>query len=229
MYKCKICGKEYEKRYSYIGHCSSHYRGETFRKKRRKKPEEYYIERDKKKELNKLNIYKCKYCDKIFNNPQSLGGHVGRCQLNPNYQKTCRKIKENSTGKFHTQETKDKISKAMLKFLKENPDKVPYLINHSSKMSYPEEIFQNALIEMDIKGWVYQYRNSIYSYDFAWPKQKIDVEIDGATHQTAKVKKIDKRRDKFSSDNGWIVIRFTAKEVKKNVVKCINKILKLVP
>jgi very-short-patch-repair endonuclease len=34
-----------------------------------------------------------------------------------------------------------------------------------------------------------EYRNSIYKYDFAWLKEKIDVEIDGGTHKTEKVKK----------------------------------------
>jgi very-short-patch-repair endonuclease len=43
-----------------------------------------------------------------------------------------------------------------------------------------------------------EYRNSIYEYDFAWLKEKIDVEIDGGTHKTEKVKKIDSRKDEFS-------------------------------
>lgn len=122
----------------------------------------------------------------------------------------------------HSQETKDKISKSRIKYLIKNPDKVPYLINHSSKKSYPEEIFENALIANNITGWKYAYQNSIYEYDFAWPEQKIDVEIDGSTHLSEKVKKIDFRRDKFSRDNGWIVLRFTADQVKKDVVSCIN-------
>lgn len=122
----------------------------------------------------------------------------------------------------HSEETKDKISKARIKYLTENPDKVPYLINHSSKKSYPEQIFENALISANITGWQYAYRNGIYEYDFAWPEQKIDVEIDGATHLSEKVKKIDERRDKFSTENGWIVLRFSSELVKKDVISCIN-------
>lgn len=122
----------------------------------------------------------------------------------------------------HTEETKQKISKARIKYLTENPDKVPYLINHSSKQSYPERIFENALNSSGITGWIYAYQNGIYEYDFAWPELKIDVEIDGATHLSEKVKKIDARRDKFSQDNGWVVIRFTAEQVKQDVVLCIN-------
>ena len=125
----------------------------------------------------------------------------------------------------HSQETKDKISRARIKYLQDNPDKVPYLINHSSKKSYPEQIFENALIASEITGWKYAYRNGLYEYDFAFPELKIDIEIDGGTHLSDKVKKIDERRDSFSKDRGWTVIRFTAKQVKNDVISCI-KVLK---
>ena len=127
-------------------------------------------------------------------------------------------------GRPHTEKAKKKIADARLKYLLENPDKVPYLLNHSSKMSYPEKVFKNALEAAGIEGWIYNYQNSIYQYDFAFVDKKIDVEIDGGTHLTEKVKRIDARRDAFSEANGWIVIRFTAKEVKENVLACINKL-----
>lgn len=126
--------------------------------------------------------------------------------------------------KKHSQETKDKISRARIKYLTENPDKVPYLINHSSKKSYPEIIFENALISSGVTGWVYHYQNGIYQYDFAWLEKKINVEIDGSTHNLAKVQKIDSRRDNFSIDNGWVVIRFSADRVKKDVIGCLNEL-----
>ena len=124
-------------------------------------------------------------------------------------------------------ETKKKISDSRIKYLKEHPDKVPYRLNHSSKMSYPEKVFQNALISTGITGWEYNFQNGIYSYDFAFEKQKIDIEIDGGTHLTDKVKQIDERRDEFSRQQGWIVVRFTAKEVKDDVIKCIEKVKKI--
>lgn len=128
----------------------------------------------------------------------------------------------NQLGKPHTQETKDKVSRSRIKYLQENPEKVPYLLNHSSKESYPEKVFKNALVENEIECWVQEYQNGIYRYDFAFLDLKIDVEIDGSTHLTEKVKKIDERRDNWSKEQGWIVVRFTAKEVKENVTKCIN-------
>lgn len=130
------------------------------------------------------------------------------------------------TIKCHSKETKEKISKARIKYLNENPDKVPYLINHSSKKSYPEQVFENALLSSKVTGWIYAFQNGIYEYDFAWPDKKIDVEIDGSTHLLENVKKIDARRDEFSKKNGWIVLRFTARQVKKDVMSCIEELRK---
>lgn len=137
---------------------------------------------------------------------------------------TKNKLKKYQTGKKMSDEVKKKISDSRIKYLKENPDKVPYKLNHSSKMSYPEKIFYNALVSSKLSGWEYNYQNSIYSYDFAFVKEKIDIEIDGGTHLTDKVKQIDKRRDEFSRQQGWTVVRFTAKEVKEDVIKCIEKV-----
>jgi very-short-patch-repair endonuclease/uncharacterized Zn-finger protein len=136
------------------------------------------------------------------------------------------KIIPSQKGKPLSLEQKNKISETLINYLKEHPDKVPYLNNHSSKMSYPEKLLYDKLISLDIKDWIYRYRNSIYEYDFAWPKLKIDVEIDGSTHNTEKVKNIDKRRDKFSRENGWLVLRFTTEQIKYDLNNCINVIKK---
>lgn len=125
----------------------------------------------------------------------------------------------------HTEETKRKISKSRIDYLLKHPDKIPYKINHSSKRSWPEIVFENALKSAGITGWESEYQHGIYSYDFAWCDKKIDVEVDGGTHKTEKVKRIDKRRDEFSIKSGWKVIRFDANRVKKDVVGCLNELL----
>lgn len=203
---CKICGKIFLSLPQLKGHLSSHNRKIKTK-----------VEKPKKE-------YKCKFCETTFNNGLSLGGHQTHCKLNPRKNETKDKISKAGMNRKVSDETKLKLSVNKLNYLRNNPDKVPYLLNHSSKMSYPENVFKNALEAADITGWVYNHQNSIYQYDFAFLDKKIDVEIDGGTHLTEKVKKIDKRRDKFSNENGWIVIRFTAKEVKENVIKCIEKL-----
>ena len=138
------------------------------------------------------------------------------------------RAKRGLKGHKHTEVTKKLISEKRIKFLTENPDKVPYLINHSSKKSYPEIIFENALNSSDISGWTYNYQSGMYSYDFAFPDLKIDVEIDGGTHLSEKVIKIDQRRDEYSKSIGWTVLRFTAKEVKENVLECIKRLQEVI-
>ncbi len=190
---------------------------------------------------------KCMFCKtNKFKINKLLKHHQTCCKLNPNRrsggnqftiakkngiilhhsEKTKKRIGKVWKGKHHTKESKEKLSKAAIKYLENNPDKVPYLLNHSSKQSYPEKIFEKALIKNNISQWTQKYRIYIYEYDFAFIDLKIDVEIDGSTHNSEKVKKIDKRRDKWSKKNGWRVLRFKAKDVQKDVQKCINKLLK---
>lgn len=177
----------------------------------------------------KENSFICNYCNKHFESGQKLGGHKPNCKSDPNYE-IKNEIKRNklkviNTGKQLSKETKDKISKSRTEYLKNNPDKVPYLLNHSSKISYPELTMIKYLTEYNIKGWIHQMQFSIYQIDFAFPEYKLCVEIDGSTHDLKHVKKIDKRRDKFLNDEGWNVLRITAKEVKNNIYVCINLIL----
>lgn len=125
----------------------------------------------------------------------------------------------------HSEETKKKISEIRRKFLAENPDKIPYRLNHSSKRSYPELRFEEALKEAGITGWKPQFPFGIYEFDFAFPEQRIDVEIDGATHLLPNVKSIDETRDAFAVKFNWKVIRFPAQEIKNDVKACLNVLL----
>ncbi len=177
-----------------------------------------------------MKIYVCKHCKKefCFDIPQKMTSHVMFCLDNDKSEILRKKRSESAriywTGRHHTEETRNKLSLHRIKYLMEHPEKVPYKLNHCSKMSYPEKIFKNALEYSNIEGWIYNYQHSIYCYDFAFIDLKIDVEIDGSTHNLPKVKLIDERRDKFSIENGWKVIRFEAQDVKENVLKCINEL-----
>jgi len=128
-----------------------------------------------------------------------------------------------NVGKNHSEQTKQKISTARKKFLDKNPDKVPYRLNHSSKDSYPEMLFEHLLLEHNITGWVKKYQVGVYEYDFAFIQEKIDIEIDGSTHLQEKVKSKDKQRDLITNSNGWIVVRITAKELLADPTSCLQK------
>ena len=169
-------------------------------------------------------IHDCKYCGKIFPTPCQLGGHTARCINNPNRSKTIEKdrIRATMNNKSSDPEVRKKISIGVRKFLNKNPDRVPYILNHSSKESYPEHIFDNALKSNNFSGYKHPYRFGIYEFDFAFPELLIDVDIDGGTHKLEKVIRIDKIRDEYTKSMGWTVIRFTSDDVIKNIDKCID-------
>jgi very-short-patch-repair endonuclease len=158
----------------------------------------------------------------------SLTKAIHRGDFTPRSKSEAAKLSVAKNGRpALSEETKRKISNSRIKYLQENPDKVPYIINHSSKESYPEKVFRKALESSGITGWQQSYRAGIYEYDFAFTEEKIDVEIDGSTHNLEKVKRIDERRDEWSRQNGWRVIRFTTQEVREDVVGCINRLKEL--
>lgn len=126
-----------------------------------------------------------------------------------------------------SEETRKKISDSMTKYYQKNPDKIPYRIYHSTKRSIPELIFEKALKDNNFT-FEAEYPAGIYQYDFALVNEKIDIEIDGDTHKKEKVLKKDKRRDEWSIERGWRVLRISASDVIKNVNFCINKLLEII-
>ena len=134
-------------------------------------------------------------------------------------------IQQKRNPRKHTEETKKKISEARKTYLLAHPEKVPYRLNHSSKRSMPELIFENALKSYGEIDFVSEYPMGIYQFDFAIIAKRIDIEIDGSTHNSDNVVEIDKRRDEWSKERGWRVIRLTASDVIKDVNSCLNKVL----
>lgn len=110
MYKCKICGKEFETQTSLGGHVSSHNRGENYKKNRKKEK----LITDKK--------YICKYCRKEFDNGWQLGGHQSQCLSNPKSIETKKKIGNTLRGKPLSKTHKRLISIAMKKAINDHPE-----------------------------------------------------------------------------------------------------------
>jgi len=218
MYVCKICDKKFDKRHSYIGHCSSHNRGLSYKEKR------------KSKKIVEIENKICEYCKKIFDSGFKLGGHKTNCKKNPEFEKNellrKNKISKITKGKKLSEDHKIKISEARKKYLNDNPGKIPYLLNHSSRESYPEKIFRENLEIRGIKGWEQEYPIKRYSLDFAFVEKMIDIEIDGETHNLQEVSKKDIERDYILSSMGWKIIRIKAKDIKNNINSVMNFIIK---
>jgi very-short-patch-repair endonuclease len=144
------------------------------------------------------------------------------------------KLSQKKNPRKHSEETKKKLSKIRTEYLKKNPDKVPYLLNHHSKgMSYPEKYFEKLFRNENIE-LVYHFQIGLYQLDFSDPVRKIDIEIDGEQHYVdKKIFKSDRRRDKFLQDLGWITYRVRWShymkmdmDTKKLVVQQIKELVK---
>ena len=160
--------------------------------------------------------YTCKYCGKIEETSSKIASHTSNCKSNPNYESIrLSKVKSGKTPRKHSEETKKKISEIRKKYLQENPDKVPYKLNHSSKESYPEKYFTEVFKNEGIKV-TKSFHIELYELDFCILDKKIDIEIDGSQHYyDEKIVESDKRRNKFLEDDGWDIIRINWSEYQK--------------
>ncbi len=202
-YKCSKCDKTFSKSHE----LSIHYRYCGLDPK---------IKSKKEKNCCHLIIRKCKYCEYKTYNPYKIGAHTSICLDNPNYYKILKsKIENGKTSVKHTEETKKKISKSRKEYLLNNPDKVPYLLNHSRNESYPEKYF-GEIFEKSNLGIVKSYRIGLYELDFSIPNKRIDIEIDGEQHYCdEKIVNSDIRRNRYLEDLGWDIIRIRWSDYQK--------------
>jgi very-short-patch-repair endonuclease len=224
-YSCDICEKKFDKRHGLIAHKKS-------------------CGKIKNKKIKNKVDYICVYCGCSFENGFKLGGHKVNCKDDPNYEykknKKIEKLSEIGKNRKLSEETKIKISKSRKEYLDKNPNKVPYLLNHSRKDSYPEiyfeKIFQNNKLEL--KKY---YRVGRYELDFCIIEKKIDIEIDGDQHYfDKKIVESDKRRNKYLKSLGWDIVRVKWSDYQKlsiedrnsyvvNLIGYINGLIKEKP
>lgn len=106
------------------------------------------------------------------------------------------KISNKNNPRKHTEESREKISQGRRKYLLDNPDKVPYKLNHYSHgESYPEKYFREWLEKENI-DFIAEYRISYYSIDFFI--NNLALEIDGEQHYVdERIVKSNKIRDDY--------------------------------
>ena len=95
---------------------------------------------------------------------------------------------------------------------------------------------KNSKIELLFKKWCkknnikykhqYQIKNKGHRYDFYLTEKNILVEIDGFYfHNTKKQKNRDELQEQHATNNGYKILRFSDKEIKKTKGLCFNNIL----
>lgn len=166
----------------------------------------------------------------VYSKKPRRGGHKGSNQYTKAKKlglpkpimsdETRKKLSDKAKKQKHSQETKIKISKARIKYLAENPEMVPYKLNHYSKgPSYPERYWKKIFDSVGLK-YTEQYQIHTYQLDFALVEEKIDIEIDGEQHYLdERIVESDKRRNEYLKSLGWKIIRIRWSEYKKLVAK----------
>ena len=87
------------------------------------------------------------------------------------------------------------------------------------KLSPNEQSFDKFLLEYSFCS-IPQYAIAIFNIDFAFPKQKIAIELDvGNWHQTTIHQKCQKRKENYLTKQGWIVLRINFSKGKWNPSK----------
>lgn len=120
------------------------------------------------------------------------------------------------TGRKHTKEAKEKLSKFRSEYLKKTENR-KNLGRH--KKSWLEVTFETYLIENNITGWetevhfwCEEFRKNYYP-DFVFENKKLIIELDGTQHR--KTANQDSIRDDWFKKVGYKVIRITIEEFKK--------------
>jgi len=86
-------------------------------------------------------------------------------------------------------------------------------------LGFKEDV--DFIVQYPIKG----KKGSKYILDFAFPKEKLNIECDGEYwHEKCKNPEEDKERDEFLKSKGWYVLRFRSKEIKENLPEILETI-----
>lgn len=74
-----------------------------------------------------------------------------------------------------------------------------------------------------------QNKSQPYLLDFAYPKLRLDIEVDGEKwHEDPKSKQRDMERDQDLTKNGWTVIRYKEDDIKNNIEMIKKEILEII-
>ena len=170
---------------------------------------------------NRINV--------VVNNFNSIGRKAWNKGLNKSNSSSVLKQSESLTeyyrdnngfflGHKHSDSTKVKISDSRKRYLALHPDKTPYLLNHSSEISYPEQYFLD-LFNKEGLDLSFHMQVGIYQLDFYNKDKMIDIEIDGEQHYVDnRILESDIRRTDYLMSLGWTIYRIRWSEYKKKTL-----------
>lgn len=89
--------------------------------------------------------------------------------------------------------------------------------------------FEMEVIEKTGKELAKKFKSPYhYKLDIASRIHKICIEVDGASHNTLKVKECDQRKDSLLSLKGWRVLRLSNSQIEKELKSCVQTVLSMI-
>lgn len=230
-YYCENCGKEHDGSYGSGRFCSDHCRRAYSAKQVKHKVNNLPPDKTRAKPEG----WKCSYCELVFRTRREKQAHVKEAhpnmggtswnkgltkETNNIIKKAAKTLKEKYIagkiiptwkGKHLSEETCKKISEGRKKFLRENPDKHPYILySHKKGKSPAEKYIESWLINENIQ-YESEYWESPYHLDFKI--NNIDLEVDGNFHYSDPKKvQADLNRDNYLKSKGYKIFRINWKE-----------------
>ena len=219
---CENCGNEHDGSYGSGRFCSKHCRCSYIAKqvKNRCVPRPH-------KRANPV-AWKCCHCGLVFDRRRLLTEHKHKAHPHPKGQawnrgltkETCEAIRRRSEtiakrissgeikpsrlGKHWSDADKKRISEQRKQYLKLHPEKVPYVLNHSSKESFPEQFFRKAFTNEGFPKFTQDKYVNGYFLDFAFDGLYKYIEVDGEQHYLdKKIVEHDILRQKNLSITEW--------------------------
>lgn len=102
----------------------------------------------------------------------------------------------------------------------------PQLLGYVLSESPIEHMLWNAIICTGHELPIPQYVLNGYRLDFAWPKQRVAIEVDGHDyHKTKEQRSYDAKRDRELMKLGWTTLRFTGSDVYKDAAAVAQEIV----
>lgn len=218
---CEECGNEHDGSYGSGRFCSNHCRHVFIGKQAKNRS----ITRPRK---HHIGNWKCCHCGLVFNTRRLLTEHKHNEHPHPKghpwnkglTKETSELVKKQSEtfsrkiaageitpsmkGKHWSEEDKKRISEQRKQYLKLHPEKVPYVLNHSSKESFPEQFFRKAFTNEGFPKFTQDKYVNGYFLDFAFEGLYKYIEVDGEQHYLdKKIVEHDIIRQKNLSSTEW--------------------------
>lgn len=114
----------------------------------------------------------------------------------------------------------------LVRFVERDPSLVHEFSQGTFESPIEKLFYELAQFELNLYP---QHEVGPYRLDFAIPEKRIAIELDGHDyHKTKEQRTKDAKRDRYLTELGWTVLRFTGTEIYRDPKSCVAQICRIV-